>query len=104
MGELVFCAYTLVSFQCPVLQTENQASESPEAHTPTLVDRFPERLWWDTDHDWKNILNNLRLIFQPFVFFCLLLLWVLLFDLPCLRTGFAELTGIMNFFYARLPT
>lgn len=102
--ELIFCAYTLVSFQCPVLQTTHQESEPPEGHTPTFVDRFPEHPWWDSGHGWKNILNNLRLILQPFVTFCLLLPWVLLFDLPCLRTGFAELTGIMNFFHARFPT
>jgi len=25
--------------------------------------------WWDKGQGWKNILNNLRLVIQPFVFF-----------------------------------
>lgn len=101
--ELVFCAYTLVSFQCPALQTSEQDAV-PAAPQAPEVDRFPEHPWWDTGHGWKNALNNLRLILQPFVFGCLLCPWMLLFDLPCLRTGLVQLTGIMNLFHARLPT
>lgn len=102
--ELVFCAYTLVSFQCPPLQTSKQESEPPPGRVATPVDRFPEHPWWDPGHGWKNTLNNLRLILQPYVFFCLLLPWLLVFDIPCLRTGFTELTDIMNFFHAFFPT
>jgi SRSO17 transposase len=101
--ELVFCAYSLVSFQCPALQSGQEASEPP-AHESTPVDRFPKHPWWDSGQGWKNTLNNLRLILQPYVYFCLLLPWMLLFDIPGLRTGFAELTGIMNLFHASLPT
>jgi hypothetical protein len=102
--ELIFCASSLVSFPCAALQTSHEEPEPPPAHEATPVDRFPEHPWWDTGHGWKHTLNNLRLILQPSVYFCLLLPWVLVFDLPCLRTGFAELSGIMNFFHARLPT
>ena len=101
--ELVFCAYSLVSFQCPALQTSQEESESPEAHEPALVDRFAEHRWWDTGHGWKNTLNNLRLILQPYVCSCLILPWLLVFDIPQLRIGFAEITGIMNMFHAALP-
>lgn len=97
--ELVFCAYTLVSFQCPALQARR-----PEALEATPADRFPEHPWWDSGQGWKNTLNNLRLILQPYIFFCLLLPWLLVFDIPCLRAGFTELTALMNFFHARLPT
>jgi SRSO17 transposase len=102
--ELVFCAYTLVSFQCPTLQTRQLEAEPPLTHEPTPVDRFPEHPWWDAGQGWKNTLNNLRLILQPYIFFCLLLPWLLVFDIPCLRAGFTELTALMNFFHARLPT
>jgi hypothetical protein len=101
--ELIFCAYTLVSFQCPTLQASDHEPISLAPQAPE-VDRFPEHPWWDTGHGWKNILNNLLLILQPFVFGCLLWSWMLLFDLPGLRTGFAQLTSIMNLFHARLPT
>jgi hypothetical protein len=102
--ELVLCAYSLVSFQCPALQSSPEASEPLPAHEPAPVDRFPKHPWWDTGQEWKNTLNNLRLILQPYVYFCLLVPWMLLFDIPGLRTGFAELTGIMNLFRASLPT
>lgn len=101
--ELVFCAYTLVSFQCPALQTSEQDADSASPQAPE-VERFPEHRWWDTGQGWKNVLNNLRLILQPFVFGCLLWPWMVLFDLPSLRIGFAQLTRIMNLFHARLPT
>ena len=102
--ELVFCAYTLVSFQCPALQTSPHEMEEQQVTQTPEVARFSEHRWWDTGQGWKNVLNNLRLILQPFVFGCLLWPWMLLFDLPCLRTGFVQLTGIMNLFHARLPT
>ena len=66
--------------------------------------RFSEHAWWDTGQGWKNILNNLRLILQPYVYYCLLLPWLLVFDIPGLRAGFLQLTGIMNSFHAALPT
>ena len=28
--------------------------------------------WWDCGKGWKNIWNNLRLIIQPYVYYCLL--------------------------------
>jgi len=103
--EIVFCAYLLVSFQCPTFQAlaeTTSASQIPREATPP--DRFQEHRWWDGGQGWKNALNNLRLILQPYVFHCLLLPWLLIFDIPGLRTGFKELIGIMNLFHAALPT
>jgi hypothetical protein len=37
------------------------------------------------------------------VFYCLLLPWLLLFDIPGLREGFPQLIGIMNSLHAALP-
>lgn len=58
----------------------------------------------DPGQGWKHILNNWRLILQPYVYYCLLLPWLLLFDIPGDRAGFLELIGLMNLFYASLPT
>ena len=102
--EIVFSAYLLVSFHCPAFHLSEQEALPEQASEVTPVEHFPEHPWWDSGHGWKNALNNLRLILQPYIFFCLLLPWLLVFDIPCLRTGFAELTGIMNFFHAALPT
>lgn len=101
--EIVFSTYQLVSFHCPVFQTSEQAPHR-DTQPETPVAHFPEHRWWDSGHGWKNILNNLRLILQPYVFSCLLFPWLLVFDIPGLRAGFAELTAIMNLFHAALPT
>jgi len=103
--ELVSCAYLLVRRPRPVFQpASTEPASSQAASVPTLTDRFSEHRWWDPGQGWKHILNNLRLILQPYVFHCLLLPWVLLFDIPGLRAGFLELIGIMNLFHAVLPT
>ena len=102
--ELVFSAYSLVSFQCLTMPCSQEASEPPEPHEATPLGRFPEHPWWDAGHGWKNTLNNFRLILQPYICSCLLLPWLLVFDIPRLRAVFAELTGIMNLFHASLPT
>lgn len=102
--EIVFSAYLLVSFHCPLFHPPDQETAPEQAPQDTPVEHFAEHPWWDQGQGWKNTLNNLRLLLQPFVFSCLLLPWMLVFDLPCLRTGFAELTRLMNFFHAALPT
>ena len=103
--EIVCSAYLLVSVQSPVFQqTDQELLRSGAPATVTSPDRFAEHRWWDLGQGWKNILNNLRLILQPYVSLCLLLPWLLVFDIPCLRVGFAELTAIMNLFHASLPT
>ena len=98
------CAYLLVSLQSPVFQQDNDASGHSQPATVTAPpERFAEHRWWDPGKGWKNILNNLRLVLQPYMFHCLLLPWLLLFDIPGLRTGFFQLMGIMNSLHASLP-
>jgi SRSO17 transposase len=102
--ELVCCAYLLVSLQRSVFGFADITSEG--SHPPTVTappDRCAEHRWWDEGQGWKHILNNLRLVLQPDVFHCLLLPWLLLFDIPGLRAGFLQLMGIMNSLHAALP-
>ena len=102
--ELVSCAYLLVSLQSPVFQHADDASGRSHLSTvATPPDRFAEHRWWDLGQGWKNILNNLRLILQPYVYYWLLLPWLLLFDIPGFRAGFLQLIGIMNSLHAALP-
>jgi SRSO17 transposase len=101
--EIVCSAYLLVSLQSPVLQAAPPtAPELPPDDAPTQ--RFPQHRWWDTGNGWKNILNNLRLILQPYVCHCLLLPWFLVFQIPALHDGFTQLTSLMNTFHARFLT
>ena len=60
-------------------------------------------LSWDPCQGWKNILNNLRLILQLYVYYCLLFPWLFLYDIPGFRAGFLQLIGIMNSLHAALP-
>jgi hypothetical protein len=102
--EIVCCAYLLVSLQSPVFQSASQQVSRSQEAAKSPVDRFPEHRWWDHDHGWKNILNNLRLILQPYVYASFLFPWLLLFHIPSLQAGLAELVAIMNTFHATLPT
>jgi len=44
----------------------------------------------------KNILNNLRLVIQPFVFFNLIKPWLIVFPISYLSMGFSTLIALMN--------
>lgn len=51
--------------------------------------------WWDHGKGWKNILNNLRLIIQPFVLFNIIYTWLTVFPIPQLSSGFSRLQSIV---------
>jgi hypothetical protein len=53
---------------------------------------------WDSGKGWKNFLNNLRLISQPFICFNLIQRWLTVFPIPQLSLGFPRLISLMNFF------
>jgi hypothetical protein len=99
--EVVMCAYLLVSLQSPVFTQSQEAAAVP--HHDRVPARFREHRWWDEGQGWKNLLNNLCLVLQPYIFHGLLIPWLLVFELPGLQTGFAELIRIMNTFHAALP-
>lgn len=73
--EIVFSAYLLVSFHCPVFHSLDQG----QAPQDIPVEHFAEHHMWDQGQGWKNILNNLRLILQPHIFFGLILHLMLVF-------------------------
>jgi hypothetical protein len=47
---------------------------------------------------WKSALNNLRLIIQPYILYCLLAPWLEVFSIPGLKRGFFRLMMHMNYF------
>lgn len=53
-------------------------------------------LGWDRGKGWKNILNNLRLILQPFVLFNFIKPWLQVFTVPKLSEGFFKLQMLVN--------
>jgi hypothetical protein len=49
---------------------------------------FTQHPWWDNQRGWKNLLNNLRLVVEPWISFNRLKRWLAVFNIPSLREGF----------------
>jgi hypothetical protein len=45
----------------------------------TLTSLFEHNTRWESGTTWKSALNNLRLLIQPFIFWCLLKPWLQVF-------------------------
>jgi SRSO17 transposase len=90
--EIICSAYLLVSLYSEHL---NQSQR-----TTQIV--YSEHPWWDEKTGWKNLLNNLRLILQPFVYFNLIKPWLSVFPIPHLESDFSQLISLMNRFANRI--
>ena len=69
--KVVSSAYMMVSLQSEVLKEgRSKAAWQEDARKASGVEvkRFQEHKWWDEKKGWKNLLNNLRLIIQPYIF------------------------------------
>ena len=100
--EIVCSAYLMVSLQSKIFK----GADARKPATRTLDKRerqFRQHQWWDEGQGWKNILNNLRLIIQPTIFFHLITPWLKVFQIPILKQGFFHLINIMNKFKAYVP-
>ena len=93
--------YLLFSIQANYFQLETIISDSnSQISTLKSVSSFPfsDHPWWEAGNTWKSSLNNLRLIIQPLIFFCLIQPWFDLFPSQHLQLGFSKLINIMNRF------
>lgn len=79
--ELVMSAYLMV---CLHNKSFNPAVAS-------VAESYQKHELWDSGKGWKNILNNLQLILQPFICFNLILRWLKVFPIPQLSLGFPML-------------
>jgi SRSO17 transposase len=84
--EMVFSAYLLVS-----LHSEQLLKLPPQSES-----NFSLHPWWNNGNGWNSILNNLRLIIQPFVLFHLIKPWLKIYTIPQLSEGFFKLKMIVN--------
>lgn len=62
----------------------------------SIPESFQHHELWNEGKGWKNLLNNLQLILQPFVQFNLILKWLKIFPIPQLSLGFPRLIAKMN--------
>jgi SRSO17 transposase len=87
--EIVMSAFTMVSLFA------QQFNPSCPIHHQV----FTQHPWWDCQPGWRNLLNNLRLIIQPFIQRNYLRPWAMLFKLPQLLTALDTLVTQMNQFF-----
>jgi SRSO17 transposase len=110
--EIVCSVYLMVSLQSSLFKgiealsgEEGCAGENEEHVTKPAANQtiFHQHKWWDPGKGWKNILNNLRLIIQPYVYYCLIYGWLEVFAMPFLKGGFTRLIALMNDFTGFVP-
>ncbi len=87
--EIVMSAYLMVSLH----------SDRLNSSLSSVPEKFKQHELWDNGRGWKNLLNNLYLIVQPFIYFNLIKRWLKVFPIPQLSLGFPRLISIMNLFY-----
>jgi len=101
--ERVFSTYLLVSLHASQFKLSTVHSDdsinSAKKHSPTsteTTEEISQHIWWESGTNWKSALNNLRLIIQPYIFWCLIAPWCQLFQISGLKRGFSKLIEIMN--------
>jgi len=90
--EIVCSAYLRVSLYSEQLN-----------HCQKTQKIFAEHELWNEHKGWKNLMNNLRLIVQPLIYFNLMQRWLKVFPIPQLSLGFSRLISLMNRFVNCLP-
>ena len=100
-------AYLLVSLHSndlnPTITDKDTNDASQASNASNKADTFASHESWDTATGWKNLLNNLRLVLQAFVFLNLLNPWLKVFPIHPLWDGFNQLIEIMNRFPGAVP-
>jgi SRSO17 transposase len=96
--EIVLSAYLLISWHANQFQNLNRTHTSHTTSTATSTIPFEKHPYWEAGTNWKSALNNLRLLIQPFIFWCLLQPWLQVFPIPGLKRGFFKLMACLNDF------
>jgi hypothetical protein len=106
--KIIFSAYLLVSLKASYFQSEapnpHSIAEEPSVLNSSSLAQFSQHPWWEPGTTWKSALNNLRLIIQPYVFYCLISPWLQVFKIPGFQRGFLKLINFMNHFRASPAT
>ncbi|WNN92160.1 IS701 family transposase (plasmid) [Gloeocapsopsis dulcis] len=73
--EMIFSAYLMVSLHADYFQScLSSPQSSSKGASSTILECFWQHPRWEEGTTWKSALNNLRLIIQPYIFYCLLAL------------------------------
>lgn len=99
--EIVMSAYLMVSLHTSAFNPSQASQGNNRASSVTA--KFSYHRGWNEQMGWKHLLNNLRLVIQPWVLFNLLQPWLKVFPIPQFSMGFARLIALMNHFQGALP-
>ena len=102
--ELIFSAYLLVSIQATYFQFNHQSSPTSiidvSSSRGSNTSQHSQHPYWQPGTTWKSALNNLRLIIQPYIFYCLIRQELTVFNIPGMKRCFLKLIDFMNDFRA----
>lgn len=98
--EIIFSAYLLISLHAKAFKEKANQHVPLSSRLLESVGELAQHPWWETGTNWKSALNNLRLIIQPYIFWCLIKPWLSVFPMPGLKRCFFKLIEIMNCFRA----
>ncbi len=94
--EVVSSAYLMVSLQFNQLKHSN--NQDADRQQLELLDKFSTHPWWSEGNGWKHKLNNLQLMIQPYIYYCLIKQELKVVENWHLRVGFSWLISTMNEF------
>lgn len=95
--EMIFSVYLMVSLEALKLLRIKEA-ESATAEENNLITKALEHQDWNSVNNWKNVLNNLRLLTQPLLLFHLIEPWLDIFPNSHLLLGFNALLAELSQF------
>jgi hypothetical protein len=91
--SIVMSAYLMVSLQSEQLNKERKDNLGLDDISQEEIKKHPK---WDEEKGWKNILNNLRLLIQPFCYLNFLKPWLIVFFKPKIIRLFCRLFFQLN--------
>ncbi|MBD2493974.1 hypothetical protein [Nostoc sp. FACHB-280] len=74
--EIIFSAYFFVSIQATYFQLSEQSNLTSTSlvfsSSNSNISQHSQHSHWESGTTWKSALNNLRLIIQAYIFYCLI--------------------------------
>jgi hypothetical protein len=82
----------------PVKSQPQHPAAPSQLDTSQLTLPWKQHSWWENGITWKSFLNNIRLLIQPYIFYCLISPWLEVFPIRSWRRKFCELIQLMDNF------
>ncbi|QLE58214.1 hypothetical protein [Nostoc sp. TCL26-01] len=94
----------VLAIQATYFQLHAQTQSTSISESSSSIDfngsQYSQHPNWESGITWKSALNNLRLLIQPYIFYCLIQPWLTVFNIPGMKRCFLRLIDFMNDFRA----